>query len=261
MSQAELLKKEVERKSEGARAAHAERSREVIAPLAGELVARIRAAAARSGVTHLIDASQTPVVYAAANADITREFIAAQNTDSPPDVFASVPEGRLAVVNTGAFLDEGFGVTRLLDATRLVDAEFHPLQAGVRDVKARYDRLVSEIEQAGHVLDAGALRQKLEAAESLKQEFQRETQSAQAAYEKRLKAALALVQQEVGDALREFAATRGVTVLIEASQMPGDSATVLAGEATTDITAEFVADYNRRHSSSSSSAAAVPSKP
>lgn len=255
MSQAELLKKEVERKSEGARAARAARSREVIAPLAGELVARMRAAAARSGVTHLIDAARTPVVYAAAGTDITREFIAAQNTDSPPNVFASVPEGRLAVVNTGAFLDEGFGVTRLLDATRLVDAEFQPLQSEVRNVKARYDRLVSEIEQARHVLDAGALRQKIEAAESLKQEFERETQDAQAAYEKRLKAALAPVQEEVRAALREFAAARAITVLIDVSRTSDDPAS--AGDvAATDITAEFVADYNRRHSSSSSSAAA-----
>jgi Skp family chaperone for outer membrane proteins len=76
-------KKVYQRKGEDARANYQRRRNELLAPLQDEVGKALEAFGKSFGITMILDGSQLPLVYAADNVDITRQFIADYNRKHP----------------------------------------------------------------------------------------------------------------------------------------------------------------------------------
>jgi outer membrane protein len=164
-----------------------------------------------------------------------------------------VPDGKVALISTLTFADPKEGVARFVAVTRTVEREFEPSRAEVRQLKARYDQLAKDLSNAGAVSDQAALARKAEEAESLKTQIARKVEDGQARFERRMKEALAPVQQDVFRALEAYARERGISVIIDASQVP-----ILYGAAGTNITGDFIRTYNQRNPATASAPSAGP---
>ena len=163
---------------------------------------------------------------------------------------AATGEAKIALINTSAFAAEQGGILRFVSAVKRVDAEFQPRRTELQTLRTRYDALVKEINDTKAVADQAALTRKADDAANLKTDIERKAQDAQAAYEKRMRDVLQPLQEDVYKSLETFARSRGITVIIDASQVP-----ILYATDNMDITRVFIADYNQRNPATAASAA------
>lgn len=80
---ADRLEVDIKRKAEDAQTNYQRDSLTVLDPLQKEIGTALTAYAQSKGITLLIDANRVPIVYAAANLDITKDFIADYNRTHP----------------------------------------------------------------------------------------------------------------------------------------------------------------------------------
>jgi len=81
--EADRLELEIKRKAEDAQASYQKESLAILDPLQKDIGTALTAYAQSKGITLLIDANRVPIVYAAANLDITRDFINDYNRTHP----------------------------------------------------------------------------------------------------------------------------------------------------------------------------------
>ncbi|HEX5890707.1 MAG TPA: OmpH family outer membrane protein [Pyrinomonadaceae bacterium] len=80
---AEQLDLQIKRKAEDAQASYQKESLALLEPLQKDIGNELNKYAQQKGISLLIDINRVPVVYAANNLDITREFIAEYNRTHP----------------------------------------------------------------------------------------------------------------------------------------------------------------------------------
>src|SRR6185369_2415212 len=98
------------------------------------------------------------------------------------------------------------------------------------------------------------VQSKLDQLDQMKKDYQRRGEDAQAQYTRRRQELFLPLQDEVGKALDGFAKSRGITMVIDASQTEG----ILFASEVLDITRAFINDYNLKNPAT---AAATPPKP
>ncbi len=81
--EANRLEVEIKRKAEDAQAGYQKESLAVLDPLQKDIGTSLTAYAQSRGITLLIDANRVPIVYAASQVDITKDFIADYNRTHP----------------------------------------------------------------------------------------------------------------------------------------------------------------------------------
>ena len=80
---ADRLELDIKRKAEDAQASYQKESLAVLDPLQKDIGTALTAYAQSKGITLLIDANRVPIVYAASQLDITKDFIADYNRTHP----------------------------------------------------------------------------------------------------------------------------------------------------------------------------------
>ncbi len=162
---------------------------------------------------------------------------------------ASVPVSKVAVIFSEAFQDPKAGIARFNATLNKLNAEFADRQKKLDDMAAKIKQLPDEItslqQQAakGTPIAPQAIQAKIDQLDQLKKQGQRETEDAQAAYEKRRQALFGPLQDEVGKALDAFAKARGITMILDGSQVQG----ILYAADGLDITKAFISDYNAKN--------------
>ena len=94
--EADQLELQIKRKSEDATASYQRESLAMLDPLQKDIGTALTAYAQSRGVTLLIDANRVPIVYAANNVDITKDFIAEYNRTHPAGPVTPAPASRPA---------------------------------------------------------------------------------------------------------------------------------------------------------------------
>lgn len=176
-------------------------------------------------------------------------------TPAPGAGAASVPDGKVAIVDTEAFGDPKTGIVRLVRAFESVNREFTPQRDELQKMRAQYDQLVKDVNATKGVADQRVLATKADQAESLKKQIERKSQDAQDAYSKRLRDITAPVWKDINTALQAYARQRGASVVFDVSKLGQVMMVINSG---IDITNGFIADYNQRNPAA---AAASPTRP
>jgi outer membrane protein len=167
---------------------------------------------------------------------------------------ASVPVSKVAVIFSEAFQDPKTGIARFNATLIKLNAEFADRQKKLDDMAAKIKQLPDEItnlqQQAakGTPIAPQTIQAKIDQLDQLKKQGQRETEDAQAAYEKRRQELFGPLQDEVGKALDAFAKARGITMILDASQVQG---IVYAADGL-DVTKAFISDYNAKNPATAS---------
>ena len=159
----------------------------------------------------------------------------------------AVPDSKMALIYSDMFLDQKTGIARFNSLLGTLNREFQPRQAELQGLQQRIATLTKEIEDTQTVADPNAIRQKREQLAQLNTEFKRKGEDAEAAYNKRRQEIFFPLQQDIGKALEAFAKARGITVIVDGSQVP----MVYAAESL-DITKAFIADFNSKNPATAS---------
>jgi Skp family chaperone for outer membrane proteins len=159
----------------------------------------------------------------------------------------SVPDSKMALIYSADFQDPKNGITKFTALLSTLNREFQPRQTELSTLQQKITQLGKEIQDTKTVADQRALAQKQDQLEQMQTELKRKGEDAQAAYDKRRQEIFGPLQEELGKALEVFAKARGITVIVDASQVP-----MLYAADNIDITKAFIADFNSKNPATAS---------
>lgn len=152
---------------------------------------------------------------------------------------------KIAVIYSGAFQDPKAGIARYATVITKVNAEFQPLQTELNQTAQRLKALEDEIGKMQHGATPATpaqIQAKIDQLDQQKKDYQRKGEDAQSNYQKRRAEALQPLQEDVAKALDAFAKARGITILLDGSQIP-----ITYADDAIDITDAFIAEYNKNN--------------
>jgi len=154
----------------------------------------------------------------------------------------AVPDSKMAMIYSDLFMDPKTGIAKFNTLLTTLNREFQPRQTELQGLQTRINTLTKEISDTQNVADPNTIRQKRDQLEQLNTELKRKAEDAEAAYNKRRQDIFLPLQQEIGKALEVFAKARGITVIVDGSQVP----LVYAAD-NIDITRAFINEFNSKN--------------
>ena len=148
----------------------------------------------------------------------------------------------MAMIYSDAFLDPKTGIAKFNSLMSTLTREFQPRQTELTNLQTRIQTLTKEINDTQSVADPNALRQKRDQLDQANIELKRKGEDAEAAYNRRRQEIFLPLQQDIGKALEAFAKARGITVIVDGSQVP-----VVYAADSLDITRAFINEFNSKN--------------
>jgi Skp family chaperone for outer membrane proteins len=171
----------------------------------------------------------------------------AGTTPATPQASVAVPDSKMALIYSEAFLDPKTGIARFSALLNTLNREFQPRQTELNGISQRIEQLTKEIKDQQNVAAAASIQQKQDQLDQLKKDYQRKGEDAEAAYNRRRQEIFGPLQEDIGKALEAFAKARGITIIVDGSQVP----MVYAAE-NLDITRAFINDFNAKNPATAS---------
>lgn len=163
-------------------------------------------------------------------------------TQAATQTTTSVPESKIALIYSDAFLDAKTGIARFNTLVSTLNREFQPRQTELQTMQQKVQALTDDITKTAAVADPKTLQAKQEQLDQMKKDFQRKGEDAQVAYDRRRKEMFTPLQDDIGKALEVYAKGHNINVIIDGSQVP----LVYAADAL-DITRAFINDFNSKN--------------
>src|SRR6266853_3421994 len=165
---------------------------------------------------------------------------------TPAATNAPVPDSKIALIDTSMFGDEKNGIFRYVDAAKSVQAEFKPRTDELQSIQTRLNTLATEIQtlMKAPVPDQKTIQAKQQQGQSLETEGKTKKDRLDEDISKRYEQILAPISRQIGTALDQFAAQRGVTMTLDASKI---QAAILTAVPALDLTQAFINDFNSKN--------------
>jgi outer membrane protein len=160
----------------------------------------------------------------------------------------NVPEAKVALVDTDAFLDEKAGIQRLIAAAKKLESEFQPRRTEIQNLTAQAEKMNADLQRTQAVQDPKATAQQQEAIDQKKRDITRKTEDAQSAYQQRMQALLGPIYDDIGKALDGFAKAHGITLILDVTKIQG----IVSADGSLDITKAFITEFNSKNPATAS---------
>jgi len=179
---------------------------------------------------------------------VTQVFAQGTATQPRPQAPAAptvnVPVSKMAVIYSEQFQDQKTGIARFAVTLNKLNAEFQKIQNDLTQTSQRLTALQNEItklQQAGGATPA-QIQAKIDTLDQQKRDYQRRGEDAKAQYQKRYQDLFLPLQDDVSKALDAYARARGITLIIDGSQVP-----ILYAAESMDVTKAFISEYNLKN--------------
>ncbi len=172
---------------------------------------------------------------------------AGQPAAPAPQTSAALPDSKIAMIYSAEFQDAKTGIARFNSLASTLNREFQPRQTELQQLQQKMQALSEEIEKTKNVAEPRALQAKVDQLGQWDTEAKRKREDGQQALERRQRELFGPLQVEIGKALETFAKQRGITVIIDGSQVP----VVYAAESI-DVTRAFINEFNSKNPATAS---------
>lgn len=175
----------------------------------------------------------------------------AAGTAAPP-TGGTGAEGKIAIINSSAF-DAEIGELRVkLEA---LAAELDPKRKEIEGQQNEFTRIKNDIQTKGGTVTAQVRDQWVEQATDLEKRIKRMAEDYEAMAQKRVGEATQPTYAKISDALNKYASTKGIAVVID-GVVAQQQRFLLWAQPTTDITTDFIKEYNAKNPAPASAAPA-----
>jgi len=150
----------------------------------------------------------------------------------------------MAVIYSEQFQDPKAGIARFTVTLTKLNGEFQKIQDDLTQTAQRLTALqneVTQLQQSGGATPA-QIQAKIDTLDQQKREYQRRGEDAKAQYQKRYQDLFTPLQEDISKALDAYAKARGITLIIDGSQVP-----VLYAAESMNLTAAFISEYNQKN--------------
>lgn len=166
-------------------------------------------------------------------------------------------EGKLAYINTASF-SAGIGELKIkLDA---LNGEFEPKKKEVQSEEDALSNLKSKIQTQGGAVSVQVRTQWVEEATEKEKLLTRKKEDYNAMGQKRLAEVTQPIYDKVGKFLETYCQQRGIVMVLEGGAAQQAGILLFAAQAT-DITDDFIKEYNKANPSPAAAAAPAAKKP
>jgi len=197
------------------------------------------------------------LAFAAASQTFAQPAKPQTTPTQPQTATANVPSAKVAVIFSAAFQDPKQGIAKFTVLLNQLNAKYQKTQDDLNNTAKTINALQGEItklQSSAAPVSPQTVQQKLDQLDQMKKDYQRRGEDAQAAYQKERQVIFQPLQDDVGKALDAYAKARGITLVIDASQVEG----ILYAADGIDITLAFISDYNAKNPAT---AANTPPRP
>lgn len=160
---------------------------------------------------------------------------------------------KIVFMNTDAFYDEKLGITKLINATKQLNAEFATQIKGLEEGGLKLQGIAKEIETMQKLPPAqfnrAAYTNKQEEGEKLQRELQYKKTELETAISKRRVSLISPISQDIGNAVTEFSKKNGYGAVFDVAKLDGSGALLFLTDAA-DVTKDFIVFYNSRPATS-----------
>ena len=159
---------------------------------------------------------------------------------------------KVAIINSDAFADEKAGVTKLVNAYKVLQTEFKPASDELAAMATKIDNLAKEIQQLQSQInsnqgDPNAIRttieQKNDEGNRLQIDLKRKQEDAKERFAKREKQLTEPIVREIGAALDAYAKKNSIDLILDITKLGG---AVLMLNNAIEITDVFIKDFNAK---------------
>jgi outer membrane protein len=162
-------------------------------------------------------------------------------------------EGKIAILNTSAFRA---GINELKVKLDSLNAEFDPKNKELEDLANKINGLKNQIQSQGTTVSQQVRDQWVEQGAEYEKTYKRKAEDYEALAKKRADEVTSPIYQKIGNFLQQYSQQRGFAMVIDgvAAQQSG---LLLYAVQATDITDDFMKEYNRANPAA---AGAAPAK-
>jgi Skp family chaperone for outer membrane proteins len=152
-------------------------------------------------------------------------------------------EGKIAIINSSAF-DSEIGELRIkLEA---LGTELEPKRKEIEAQQNEFNRLKNDIQTKGGTVTAQVRDQWVEQATDLEKKIKRMVEDYESMAQKRVGESTQATYQKISDALNKYAASKGIAIVID-GVIAQQQRFLLWAMPTTDITTDFIKEYNAKN--------------
>ncbi len=167
-------------------------------------------------------------------------------TPTPAVANMPVPQSRIALIDTTAFGDEKNGIYRYVDAAKAIQNEFKTRTDEIQSLENRLNALGNEIEALMKVtpVNQTAVLAKQQQGQSLQAEYNTKKAKLDEDVGKRYEQVVSPISAQIGAAMDQFAAQRGVTMTLDSSKL---LPVILTAVPAVDLTQAFINEFNSKN--------------
>ncbi len=181
--------------------------------------------------------------------------LAAAQQAAAPAGPPSLPKGKVAVINTSMFQEQ---VLEFKAKMEELNRQFEPR---VKDVRGLQDRIAAQentikTQSQGGALSAARIAEMTEQLEAMKKDYQRKAEDLQADATRAKDRAFEPLTAKLVKFAQDYTAKRGIVQLIDLGNAL-QSGTLLWYDARTDVTEDFIKEYNKVNPAAVSAPAAT----
>jgi Skp family chaperone for outer membrane proteins len=195
------------------------------------------------------------VLVAAVLAGMSASASAQQATQA--GVAAALPDGRIAVVNSQAFPG---GIGELKQKYEQVDKGFQARYQQLQALENQLKQLESDIRTKGPSLTQEKLQEMQDNYERMKKQGTRDLEDLKAEYDRTLDTATKPIRDKLYQFLNNYAAQHSIVLVINLAGA-AQSGSLAYWNPGTDITDDFIAEYNKANPVPGGTPASAPTKP
>ena len=183
-----------------------------------------------------------------------------QTTPAQPQTSSAsvnVPVSKVAVIFSAAFQDPKQGIAKFIVLLNQLNSKYQKTQDDLNNTAKTINALQDEIkklQESAAPVSPQTVQQKLDQLDQMKKDYQRRGEDAQAGYQRERQQVFQPLQDDVGKALDAYAKARGITLVIDASQVEG----ILYASDGIDITKAFISEYNLKNPATASNTTPRP---
>lgn len=178
-------------------------------------------------------------------------------TQQPAAAAAAVPDGKVVVINTTVFPTQ---ILELKQKYEQVDAKYKDRYQKLEAMKQEITKLTNELQASQNVLTADKQREKADRIDQLQRQGKREQEDLNAEVEKELENATKPVRDKLYQSLNNYAAKNNIVMVLSLAGA-AQSGTLAFWHPSSDVTDDFVKQYNQANPVAGAAPATTPAKP
>src|ERR1051326_8384281 len=118
----------------------------------------------------------------------------------------------VAIIDSSACSDEKTGIARVITAGQQIQVKFEPLRNEITSMRQRLATMRSDLQKKSAIQDAATTAKQTDEADQLEIQIKRKSEDAQASLQRERQAMLDPFEQDIGNALKAYAQSHGVTL-------------------------------------------------